>query len=327
MRVLVVTNMWPTERSPALGPFVRDQVNALREIEGLDVEVYSFDPPGGIAPYLKAAVDVARRYRGRRFDVVHAHYGLSGACALGARGARRRVVTFHGDDLRLRKVAGISQVVARLVDLPATVSGDLARSEAARLGGPGTRRRVAVLPCGVDLNRFRPMAREEARKRLGLDPSGPYLLFPADPARPEKRHDRAGALAEAAGAQLLTYSNTEPELVPAYINAANAVIVTSEREGFGLAPLEGLACDVPVLATPVGIAPLALSGIAGALCEEFEVERWLAALEPHLTAADPRVAGRARASIFGSDRMAERVACAYRELAGDNGRQPPVAGV
>jgi teichuronic acid biosynthesis glycosyltransferase TuaC len=327
VRVLVVTNMWPTERSPALGPFVRDQVNALRELEGLEVEVYSFDPPGGITPYLTAAADVARRYRGRRFDVVHAHYGLSGFCALGVRGAGTRVVTFHGDDLRLRKVAWISRLVARLVDLPATVSGDLARSEASRLGGPGTRRRVAVLPGGVDLRRFRPIPRREARDRLGLDPDGPYLLFPADPSRPEKRHDRASALAEAAGAKLLTYSNTDPELVPSFINAANAVVVTSEREGFGLAPLEALACDVPVLATPVGIAPLALSAIAGSLCEDFDVARWLAALRPHLEAADPRVSGRARASTFGSERMAERVACAYRELARENGRWPPAAGV
>jgi len=319
--------MWPTERSPALGPFVRDQVNALRELEGLEVEVYSFDPPGGIRPYLKAAADVARRYRGRRFDVVHAHYGLSGFCALAVRGARASVVTFHGDDLRLRKVAGISRLVARLADLPATVSGYLARSEARRLGGPGTRRRIAVLPCGVDLRRFRPIPRQDAREQLGLDPDRPYLLFPADPSRPEKRHDRARALAEAAGAELLVYSNTDPELVPSYVNAANAVIVTSEREGFGLAPLEALACDVPVLATPVGIAPLALSGIPGTLCDDFDVQRWLDVLRPHLEAPDPRITGRARASTFGSDRMAERVARAYRALAAQNAHRPPTAGV
>ena len=45
---------------------------------------------------------------------------------------------------------------------------------------------------------------------------------------------------------------------------ADAVLVTSEREGFGLAALEALACDVPVLATPVGVAPEALAGVAGA---------------------------------------------------------------
>jgi teichuronic acid biosynthesis glycosyltransferase TuaC len=315
VRVLVVTNLYPTARRPALGPFVRDQVEALRAFGDIDVELHSFDPPGGIRPYLREALTLARSHRGSHYDVVHSHYGLTGFCALALRGTRSRVVTFHGDDLRLSKVAPISRLVARLSDLPATVSAGLARSEAAGLGGPGTRRRVAVLPCGIDLERLRPMPRREAREQLGLDPDGRYLLFPADPARPEKRVELARQLVPD-GVELIHYDNTPPERVPLYINAANAVLVTSEREGFGLAPLEALACDVPVLATDVGIAPLALGGIAGTLCAPFQRDSWLRALAPHLDHPDPRIEGRSRAALFGSRRMAERVACAYRDLVG-----------
>jgi glycosyltransferase involved in cell wall biosynthesis len=313
VRVLVVTNLFPTARRPALGPFVRDQLEAIRELGGVELEVHSFDPPGGIAPYAREALTLARKFRGRRFDVVHAHYGLSGACSLAVRRGRH-LTTFHGDDLRLPKTAPIARVVARLIDLPATVSANLARS-AKPLGRAGVDRRVAVLPCGIDLDRLRPLDRRDARARLGLDPDGRYLLFPADPARPEKRHDRARDLAQAAGAELLHYDNTPPERVPLYVNAANAVLVTSEREGFGLAPLEALACDVPVLATDVGIAPLALAGVEGTLCAPFERDRWQQALAPHLAADDPRVNGRGRAALFASRRMAERVLLAYRELA------------
>jgi glycosyltransferase involved in cell wall biosynthesis len=315
VRVLVVTALYPTARRPALGPFVRDQVEALREIDGIELELHSFDPRGGIRPYLSESLTLARKFRGAEYDVVHAHYGLTGFCALAVRGARRRVVTFHGDDLRLPKVAPISRLVARLIDLPATVSANLARSEAAGLGGPGTRRRVAVLPSGIDLERLQPIPRDEARRELALDPGGRYLLFPADPARPEKRVDRARELVPD-GVELLHYDNTPPERVPLYINAANAVLVTSEREGFGLAPLEALACDVPVLATDVGIAPLALAGIPDTLCAPFERDAWQRALAPHLQSPDPRVQGRDRAALFGSRRMAERVACAYRDLLG-----------
>jgi teichuronic acid biosynthesis glycosyltransferase TuaC len=315
VRVLVVTNLYPTARRPALGPFVRDQVEALRAFGDIDVELHSFDPPGGIRPYLREALTLARSHRGSHYDVVHSHYGLTGFCALALRGTRSRVVTFHGDDLRLGKVAPISRLVARLSDLPATVSAGLARSEAAGLGGPGTRRRVAVLPCGIDLERLRPMPRREAREQLGLDPDGRYLLFPADPARPEKRVELARQLVPD-GVELIHYDNTPPERVPLYINSANAVLVTSEREGFGLAPLEALACDVPVLATDVGIAPLALGGIAGTLCAPFQRDSWLRALAPHLDHPDPRIEGRSRAALFGSRRMAERVACAYRDLVG-----------
>ena len=103
MRVLIVTNMWPTEERPALGGFVRDQVDALRAIDGLDVELFAFTPGGGLRPYLDAARALRRRYRGESFDVVHAHYGLTAWCTLALR-QRPRVVTFHGTDLGDRRV-------------------------------------------------------------------------------------------------------------------------------------------------------------------------------------------------------------------------------
>ena len=146
--------------------------------------------------------------------------------------------------------------------------------------------------------RFRPIDRREARTRLGLDPGARYLLFPADPNRPVKRYDRARELAEAARATLIAYGQRPPEEIPLMINAANAVLVTSDREGFGLAPLEALACDTPVLATEVGVAPLVLSGIDGTLCGPLDLAHWAAALTPHLEQEDPRVQGRARAALF-----------------------------
>ena len=107
--------------------------------------------------------------------------------------------------------------------------------------------------------------------------------------------------------------------MPLWVNAANAVLVPSEREGFGLAALEALACDVPVLATPVGIAPEALAGIAGTLCAPFDAAAWARALAPHLAAADPRIEGRQRAQPFSADAMASRVL--------DGLAQPSRAGV
>jgi glycosyltransferase involved in cell wall biosynthesis len=116
------------------------------------------------------------------------------------------------------------------------------------------------------------------------------------------------------GAQLLCLKDVDPLDVPFWVNAANAVVMPSEAEGFGLAVLEALACDVPVLAAPVGIHAIALDGVDGTLCAEFDRDRWRAALEPHLQAADPRVEGRARAELYSARRMAERVATAWADL-------------
>jgi glycosyltransferase involved in cell wall biosynthesis len=139
------------------------------------------------------------------------------------------------------------------------------------------------------------------------------VLFASDPRRPEKRHDRAVALV--GDARLLALGDVDPREVPLWVNAANAVLIPSEREGFGLAVLEALACDVPVLATPVGIAPVALEGVTGAYCGAFDMAQWREALAPHLTEEDPRIEGRARAERFSSDRMAAQVVAAWRALA------------
>jgi hypothetical protein len=71
---------------------------------------------------------------------------------------------------------------------------------------------------------------------------------------------------------------------------------------------------VPVLATPVGIAPEALDHLAGTLCAPFDEQQWRAALAPHLRDDDPRITGRERADQFSSDRMAANVVAAWRDL-------------
>ena len=159
-------------------------------------------------------------------------------------------------------------------------------------------------------------------RELALDPLSPYLLFAADPARPEKRHDLALALSRALDVRLLTLGGVEPARVPLWVNAANAVLVPSEREGFGLAVLEALACDVPVLATPVGIHPVALRDVPGTLCAPFDLERWRAAVAPHVQDRDPRVRGRASALRFSTSSMAERVAQTWRAALDRRQRAP-----
>jgi glycosyltransferase involved in cell wall biosynthesis len=311
MRVLVVTNFVPDAAAPQRGRWVRDQVEQIRRL-GVDVEVFGF--PRGSSHYLPAALRLRRLLRRETFDLVHVHYGLTAWSALLA-GARPLVVTFHGTDVRHPLVGALSRRLAWRADLVAAVSAALFAPEDGRPGlppVPGS----AVLPCGPDLGRFRPMPRLEARRQLGLDPEGRYLLFPANPDRDEKRIDRAIEVAAASDAELLTGGAIDPDLMPLWVNAANAVLVTSDYEGFGLACVESLACDVPVLSTPVGIAPFALAGIEGSLCAPFDATVWSDALRPHLATPDPRVAGVARAASLSAARMAERTLAAYDDVLG-----------
>jgi glycosyltransferase involved in cell wall biosynthesis len=311
MRVLIVTNLYPTEERPRLGRFVQDQVEALRSL-GIEVELFTF--PLGAGAYLPAARRLRGFLRDASFDVVHAHYGLCGWVASLA-GARPLVVTFHGTDIRHRVVGPSSRWLTRRIDLVAGASRAAFEQEGGRRGLPESKSLAAVLPCGVDVERFRPLPRSEARERLGLSADGRYLLFPADPGRDVKRHDRALEVAELAQAELLVTREVAPEEMPRWVNAASGVLVTSDSEGFGLAVLEALACGVPVASTPVGVAPFAAAGISECLVEPFEPHRWATWARRHLGETDPRVDGRSRAASFSAERMAERVRVAYETLA------------
>src|SRR3954469_25633932 len=101
MRVLVVTSMYPTPSRPGLGGFVRDQVEALRRIEGLQLELFAFGP-GGARRSRRGAPGLRRASRAGDFDVIHAHYGLSGWVALALGHRAPILVTFHGTDLSHR---------------------------------------------------------------------------------------------------------------------------------------------------------------------------------------------------------------------------------
>jgi glycosyltransferase involved in cell wall biosynthesis len=306
MRALVVTNMYPSAQEPARGSFVRDQVEALRRLEDLDLELFTF-ASRGISSYRRAARDLRRRYGRVRFDVVHAHFGLTLWPALAVK-ADAHAVTLHGTDLVHPRSRAITLAGLPFMDLVAPVSEQLADLLPAR----AVRGELAILPCGVDTGRFRPIDRTDARRALGLDEEGQYLLFPADPARPEKRYERA---VEVAGdVPLLTLGAVNPENVPLWVNASNAVLVTSERESFGLSMLEALACEVPVLSTPVGIAPEVLAGLEGAYCGPFDEVAWRAALADILRPPSARISSRHVAERYSAERMAARVAQAWRSV-------------
>ncbi len=317
MRALVVTNMWPSAAAPQRGAFVRDQVAALERRPGVQVQVFAF-PPGPRA-LLRAIATIRRRTRaGAPFDVVHAHFGLAALPALAARRGPV-VVTLHGNDLFVRRSRLVTRAALPFTALPAAVSRAFSRNLPGA-GAQAPRRRAAGRA-----SRSSASGRSRARRRVRTSGSTRPVRICSSRTTPRARLKRFDRAREAAGdVPLLTLGSVAPDEVPYWINAANAVLVPSQDEGFGLAVIEALACGVPAFGTPVGIHPVALDGIEGAFCEKWDRARWRAALRPVLAAADPRVEGRARAELFSADRMAERVVEAWRELAA---RERPRRGV
>jgi len=180
MRVLVVTNMLPVPERPWLGIFVQEQIEDLRSA-GLDVSVLFIRGFESAANYFRGPARIRRLMRAQPIDLVHAHYGLTGAVALTQRGVPV-VTTFHGSDCSGHSTwqTAVSWAVARS-STPIFVSPELAKG----LGCDG----AAVVPVGVDLERFRPMDTGEARRILGWPARGIVALLPGSRGVTNKRAD------------------------------------------------------------------------------------------------------------------------------------------
>ena len=121
---------------------------------------------------------IARCVRQFRPDVVHAHYGLSGAVAVAQRSAPT-VVTFHGSDVGYKRwQVPISRVVSRHT----TPVFEAGWCPALGVGSP------IVLPIGVDTALFKPSDVISARRELGWEKDELEAVFPGTPRPTASKH-------------------------------------------------------------------------------------------------------------------------------------------
>jgi glycosyltransferase involved in cell wall biosynthesis len=249
--------MYPCPERPGFGPFVWHQAEQLRKL-GHAVDVIRIPGFRSRRHYVTAALDVRRQTRNGTYDIVHAHYGLS-AYPAWFRVRLPLVLTLHGSDvLGTRMQRCLSRAISQVADAVIVVSEEIGR----RIPG-------IVIPCGVDMDVFRPHSRAEARARLGWPGDRRIVLFPFDPARRVKRHDLALAAVaelrrERVDVDLVPVFNVPNPEMPWYYSAADVMLMCSDREGSPTSIKEALACNLPVVATDVGDVRELTKGVVGA---------------------------------------------------------------
>lgn len=243
-----------------IAPFIKSQGESLIKT-GVELEYFTIKGKG-IGGYAKAILNLRRQLKKKKVALIHAHFGLCGWVAQLARRREKLVVSFMGDDIVgsnhhgggikpfSRFIAKINVFLAKRFYDYIIVKSEEMLDKCATISS-----RFQVIPNGVDLDRFFPVAQKEAKMKLGLSLSNKYLIFVADPARIEKNFCLAEAafiISEIPDTILLQIYAKSVEDLPLYYNAADLLLLTSFHEGSPNVIKEAMACNCPIVATDVG---------------------------------------------------------------------------
>jgi len=253
-----------------MSPFIRQQAKSLQDA-GEDIDHFQVTARGARG-YLLAVLDLRQRLKAQKYDLIHAHYSYCGIISDLARRNEKLVVSFMGSDLLGGQHESITKTWRAYLALALNRFYAGTRYDLVILKSKGMQKCLRsgipceVVPNGVDMSRFYPMDRMDARNRLGWSLEKKIVLFAANPARTEKNFPLAEnvvALLKNTDVLLMPVWQIQHELMNCCFNAADALLLTSRYEGSPNVVKEAVACNLPVVSTDVGDVREIIENIAG----------------------------------------------------------------
>ena len=327
MKVLIITPIYPTREKPAIGTFVRTQVESLKQA-GVEVDVLHLSGRFRKWNYAKAVFQIRRSLANNSIDLIHAHIGFAGMVAR-TQWKVPIVVTFHGSDLlglineRGKEgffsplVVGAGRMLARHVDAAIVQN----RKMAALLNNKPN---VFIVSCEIDLKTFQPTERSRAREALGLDQNKKYLLFAANPQIAVKRFPLAQAAAEELkrrnpSTELLVVYKEPQYRLALYMSACDALVFTSYSEGSPNIIKQAMACNLPIVSTDVGDVREIIVDTKGCYVCDADINTFVNRLE--LILADrERTNGRKKVQHLARTFVARNIIHVYEQVLGNRTR-------
>lgn len=255
MRILFVSS---GNSKSGISPIVRNQAQSLADQAQIDFFLIRGKGPGGYAsniPLLKSMLSK------ERYDIIHAHFGLSGVISDLARRNEKLVVSFMGSDLIESKQKKPLLSLKRKLIIRLNQYFSLNRFDFSIVKSDQMKQlikggnRVATVPNGVDFDRFYPVDQESAQKELKLDLGKKYILFAADPNNHVKNFPLAKKSYLAGNFDnvvLRPAYGLDQTVLNLYYNAADVLLLTSFHEGSPNVIKEAMACNCPIVSTDVG---------------------------------------------------------------------------
>lgn len=258
MKVLAVTNMYPTPDMPYFGPFVKEHVVSMRK-EGVDIDVLFINGKKSTLNYLWAFPRLWTRLLMRRYDLIHAHYVFSGIIAR-AQFLYPVVLTHYGSQVFQGWQASICRLVSKFMDLTIVMSPEMKEK--------GHLNKSHIIPCGIDFELFKPMLCQQARKELNLPQNKKLVIFAGQHDKPVKRWDIVQAAMKILkernqDVELILVSKKPLDVVPKYMSACDVLVLVSDGEGSPMVIKEAMACNLPIVSVCVGDVAQVINGTEG----------------------------------------------------------------
>jgi teichuronic acid biosynthesis glycosyltransferase TuaC len=264
VKVLVLTNMYPTPTYPSFGTFVEEQVRSLKQ-HGVEVDVLFVNGVKSKLNYLWGFPRLWGRLLTKRYDLIHAHYVFAGVIAR-AQFLYPVVLTHHGSQVFAGWQATVCRMISPLMNETIVVSPEMKEK--------GHLDKAHVIPCGIDFDLFKPIPKEQAREELDLPRNKKLVLYAGEYFRPIKRFDIVQK-----SMKILQGKNPDVELVvlskkplsevPKYMSACDVLVLVSDAEGSPMVIKEAMACNLPIVSVPAGDVPEVIGDTEGCyLCSQ-----------------------------------------------------------
>jgi glycosyltransferase involved in cell wall biosynthesis len=303
-----------------VSPIVAAQASSLVEA-GLTIELYTILGKG-LFCYLKELYPLMKYMRMSNYEVIHAHYSITGILAylakfIGFCANRRKpplVVSLMGSDV----IQSIVQIkMLRLFSSKLWSSTIVKSTKMYESLGVDN---VYVIPNGVSLSLFQEIDSLESKQKIGMEAvDEKIILFGADKDRIVKNFVLAQeAISNISGNnhKVLCLGGVPHELVPYYLNSCDVVLLTSQWEGSPNVIKEAMACNRPIVSTDVGDVRWLLEGVSGCYIATPDAQDIADKIEQALS-FEGRTNGRERliALHLDSDSVAKRLIEIYQEAA------------
>ena len=249
MKVLHITNNYPTTNHPIFGIFVKEQIESLSS-EGIESDIFFVNGrENGKNAYFSRLIDLRRKLRDNDYDILHCHHVFSAVllmltCRLYK---SKRIVSYQNPP---EKEGGILLfTIIRLF-----FNGVILKN------AKSNNKKIFYLPNGTNTDFFKEYPRKESIRKLNLDENKNYIIFmDSYKKRAQKRVDRFDEVIDILlkngkphCISPLKLTNTKRNLIPYYLSASSVHLITSDFEGSPNSVKECMACNTAIVSTPVG---------------------------------------------------------------------------